>query len=109
MFWLTYNHQAKADFVLDKVAFKHPGEAEALREWFLEKLVYDKKVSVSEICAAALISISKEEKEIFDHIGFTASQEIFFENISVKQSSIYPDIYTVIFPLEFMELMEESA
>lgn len=105
MFWLTYNNQTKADFILDKVAFKHPGEAEALREWFLEKLANNKKVSVSNICDAALISISKEERETFDHIGFMASQEIFFEDIFVSRNSIYPDMYTVNFPLEFVELI----
>lgn len=106
MFWLTYNNQAKADFILDKVAFKHPGEAEALRTWFIEKLAYDKKVSVSDICDAALISISKEEREAFDHIGFLVSQEIFFENISVTRSSLYQEyMYTVNFPLEFVELI----
>ena len=105
MFWLTYNNQAKADFILDKVAFSCPGEAEALRVWFLEKLAYDKKVSVSDICDAALISISKEERETFDHIGFAASQEIFFENISVTASALHKDMYTVNFPLEFVELI----
>lgn len=104
-FWLTYNNQAKADCILDKIAFKDPDEAEALGIWFMEKLAYDKKVSVSDICDVAMVNISDEDRKVFDHIGFTDVYEILSQGFSVGQNSIYQDMYTVNFPLEFVELI----
>ena len=113
MFWLTYNNQAKADTILDKIAFSTREEAIDLSEWFLKKILDGKKVSISDICDAALVTISDEDRKIFDHIGFEPSFTLLGKcPIDVSRVSKHwdrRDMYMVHFPLEFCELLEEST